>query len=116
MTHWEDKLRKFVSPVALIATGLFTSVFFTATIWRGVHHQFDDVFHNHLPTVIGLPGAAVASLCLVIVLRSVTGDIKFTIGRLASFEGASGPIIMWILCFLSMTFAIHYTWALAIAK
>jgi hypothetical protein len=60
---------------------------------------------------IGLPCAAMGALILVLILRTVAGNIELKILGL-EFKGASGPIIMWILCFLAMTLAINKTWDL----
>jgi hypothetical protein len=59
--------------------------------------------------VIGLPSAAVAALFVVLVLRTVAGDIEFKVPGL-EFRGASGPIIMWVMCFLAITTAIRWLW------
>ena len=71
---------------------------------------FDEVVRSHLATVIGLPACALASLGLVILLRTIAGNLEVSfLGN--TFKGASGPLIMWIFCFLAMTFAIRYTWS-----
>lgn len=72
---------------------------------------FDQVAIEHLVSVIGLPCAAISSLVLVLVLRTVAGNVEFKVLGF-EFKGASGPIIMWILCFLAMTLAITKTWDL----
>jgi hypothetical protein len=64
---------------------------------------------DHFAAVIGLPFAAISSLCLVLLLRYSAGPIEFE-GLGFKFKGASGPIIMWVLCFLAMVSAIKLLW------
>jgi len=43
------------------------------------------------------------------VFRTTEGQIKFdALGF--HFEGASGPIVMWVICFLAITLAIKVLW------
>ena len=65
----------------------------------------------HFAATIGLPAAGMASLCLVLVLRTVAGPIKFK-GLGFEFDGAAGPIIMWVICFLAIAIGIKTTWPL----
>jgi hypothetical protein len=51
-----------------------------------------------------------AALCLVIVLENTSGPIEFE-GLGFGFKGASGPLVLWCLCFLVMTAAIKAVWA-----
>lgn len=64
---------------------------------------------EHFPATIGLPSAALAALCLVSFLESSSGPIEFQ-GFGFVFNGASGPIILWVICFLSIASAIKLLW------
>jgi hypothetical protein len=64
---------------------------------------------QHFLAIVGLPFAALAALCLVIVLELQSGPIRMK-GLGFEFEGASGPIVLWIFCFLAITFAIKLVW------
>jgi len=100
-----------MSWVALIAVAIFSGFFFYEIAIISRLGFFDQLFLKHTPALVGLPIAAASSLALVLLLRTVSGDIQVTfIGF--EFKGAAGPLIMWILCFLAMTFAIKYTWPL----
>ena len=66
---------------------------------------------NHFPAVIGLPGAAAAAFVVVAVLRNTEGPIEFE-GLGFKFKGASGPVILWMLCFLAVSGAIRLLWPL----
>ena len=61
------------------------------------------------PTIIGLPFAALAALCLVLILEAKAGPIEFeALGF--KFRGASGPLVLWIFCFLAIVVAIKTLW------
>ena len=64
---------------------------------------------DHFAAVVGLPFASVGSLFLVLLLRYSAGPIEFE-GLGFKFKGASGPIVMWVLCFLATVSAIKLLW------
>lgn len=64
---------------------------------------------EHFAAVVGLPTAALGSLCIVLVLRISVGPLEFeAVGF--KFKGAAAPIVFWLLCFLAMTAAIKMLW------
>jgi hypothetical protein len=67
----------------------------------------------HYATVVGVPCCGLGALFIVLLLRNVAGAIQFKAFSL-EFKGASGPIIMWILCFWALTFAMMKTWNLTV--
>jgi len=68
-----------------------------------------DVVRNHFAVVIGLPMAGILALWVVTILRSQSGPIEFeAVGF--KFRGASGPVVLWIACFLSIAIAIRLLW------
>ena len=64
---------------------------------------------THYAATMGIPCAGLAALCLVVFLKTTNGPIEFEVLGM-KFRGASGPIIMWILCILAMVAAIHLLW------
>jgi hypothetical protein len=82
-------------------------VFTTYNIWNDP--ALRKVVQDHFAAVIGLPAAAIASLCVVLILEGTAGPIEFE-GLGFKFKGASGPIIFWIICFLVITGAIRICW------
>ena len=66
----------------------------------------------HYGTVVGIPCSGLGALFIVLLLRNVAGEIQFKAFGF-EFKGASGPIIMWILCFWALTLAMIKTWDLA---
>jgi hypothetical protein len=92
--------------VALGAGFLFGWYLYTTSdnvpAWR-------EVEFNHFPATVGLPVAAVGAFLIVSMFRTTQGTITIRVVGV-SFEGASGPIIMWVFCFLAMTVAIKILW------
>jgi hypothetical protein len=72
-----------------------------------------DVFRivvlENFAASVGLPAAAAAALFIVLVLKVTSGPIEFE-GLGFRFKGASGPIVLWVMCFLSMVFGIKALW------
>jgi len=68
-----------------------------------------DIVVAHFPAVCGLPGAALVALYVVSFLEKTSGQIEFE-GFGFKFRGASGPIVLWVLCFLSIVGAIKALW------
>lgn len=69
-----------------------------------------ELFQHHYAAIFGLPGAALLSFILVVVFEARFDNIEMEIMNVLKFRGASGPIILWVLCFLSMTAAIKLLW------
>lgn len=109
---WEGRLRRLTSCVAVIGAISFASIFFgrvaylafTKDLWMKVSLE-------HFPSVIGLPSAALLSLLIVLVLKAAAGPLEFKVPGF-EFKGASGPIVLWVVCFLAITWAIRFLWDL----
>lgn len=71
-----------------------------------------DIVKAHFAATIGLPMAALLSAFIVVALRHSKGPIKFE-GLGFKFEGSSGQVILWVICFLSITVAIRLLWTLS---
>lgn len=96
--------------VVLIGGALFAVFFVVGGAYLMLYEpKFSAIALGNVPTTIGLPCAALTSLALVVFLRTTDGPIEFDVFGL-KFKGASGPIVMWVLCFLSMAGAIHLLW------
>jgi hypothetical protein len=72
--------------------------------------EFKKVLLEHFACVVGLPMAAIASLFIVLVCEIFARDkIRFKVLGF-EFEGASGQVILWVLCFITMTAALNILW------
>jgi hypothetical protein len=87
------------------------------TTWCAVDPHPDPLFirqageHNRRTCqgMLGVPWAGGAAFIIVLVLRSSFGRVEFKVLG-TNFKGASGPIVMWILCFLVEIAAIRLLW------
>lgn len=61
-----------------------------------------DLVTDHFPAIIGLPAAALASFLIIAAFEARFDKIKMKVGQLVEFSGASGPIVLWVLCFCAM--------------
>lgn len=68
-----------------------------------------QILRDHFPAVMGLPMAALLAAFIVIGLRHSEGPMKFE-GLGMKFEGASGQVILWVVCFLAIASAIKLLW------
>jgi len=77
--------------------------------YHGISPQLAAFFEAHFPVTVGLPVAAVVALLLILVLRETTGKLEFeALGF--KFRGASGPVVLWVLCYLAITLSIKLLW------
>jgi hypothetical protein len=67
------------------------------------------ISEEHARAVLGVPWAGGAALIVVLILRTAFGAVEFKILGV-EFKGASGPIVMFLLCFLAETLAIQILW------
>jgi hypothetical protein len=68
-----------------------------------------SVLQQHYAATLGVPMSAVAALCIVLLLETAAGPIEIETPWL-KFRGAAAPVILWVLCFLAMTFALSWLW------
>lgn len=114
-THAGDSrstLRELSRWVVSLAALVLTAVFIiggTITITGQDKAWIVDIVRAHFAATVGLPGAALVALCLVLFLEHTSGNIEFE-GLGFKFKGASGPILLWMICFLAITVAIKLLW------
>ena len=68
-----------------------------------------DMARTQFGAMMLVPMAALVAFCVVIILEWTAGEIKFK-GFSFEFEGASGPIVLWVLCFLAIVAALRAFW------
>jgi hypothetical protein len=68
-----------------------------------------DILKAHYAAIVGLPAGAAVSFILVVLLRQTEGPIEFE-GLTFKFQGASGQVAMWVVCFLAFAGAIKLCW------
>ena len=106
----KSKSSRMARAFVLIGGAFFAGVFILGA--AGTIMTNSDLFNialNQLPATVGLPFSALGSLWLVMFLESTSGPMEFeTLGF--KFKGSSGPVVLWVMSFLSMTLAIKILW------
>jgi uncharacterized membrane protein YjgN (DUF898 family) len=69
----------------------------------------ERIVEKQFAVVVGLPLAAALAALIVIGLRHTEGPIKFK-GLGFEFEGTSGQVVLWVVCFLAIAGAIRLLW------
>jgi hypothetical protein len=104
-------LRSVAGWIVLFGAILLAGAFIiggTLTIWTG-QPWLVEIAREHFAATVGLPAAALVALCIVYFLEHTGGPIEFE-GLGFKFRGASGPIVLWVLCFLAITAGIRLLW------
>ncbi len=97
--------------LALVGTALVagTFIFFLARDIANAEPWMMEIFRGHPAAALGLPSGALAALCIVLFLEAKSGRIEFE-GFGFKFRGASGEIILWVICFLAIVGATKLLW------
>jgi hypothetical protein len=97
--------------ITILLAVMLISVLFRQEIAKNPEliNTFSFIIKERLPAVIGLPIAALFSLFLVSIFRITTGPIEFE-SPYVKIKGAAGPVIFWLICFLTITICIKLLW------
>ncbi len=109
------KLRRLVSwsvvSLAAVATlSFFAFIAYHATMGRAAPDTWPTVMiDKHFAAMVGTPLSAMTAYSIVSLLKVTNGPIEFeALGF--KFRGASGPIILWVFCFLAIGVVFHLLW------
>ena len=95
--------------IAIAASLLATIVSLSAIFAVWSSEQLWVIFFKHFPAIIGIPAAAGTAFILVVVLRQIEGPIEITAPGFL-LKGSAGQVILWVICFLSLIFALDRLW------
>lgn len=87
-----------VVPLAMLAVAQFDS-----------GSPFGQLITDHAAAMLGVPWAGGAASIVVLQFRATSGNIEFEVVGF-KFTGASGPIVLWAMCFLVEVLAIRLLW------
>ena len=114
------QMRRWVSWVTVIGTGIMSAFFFGFLIFQAIWGQaapdtwLSILLDKHYAAMVGTPLSAVTAFCIVTLLEVTNGPIEFeALGF--KFRGASGPIILWVFSFLAVGIVFHLLWGNAAA-
>ena len=112
-TRAERFFRRWAPPVVLVGVGLWGLFAGGFLAYHSLGGGFIvRIVEEHFPGMILVPMAVLMALCVVLLLRWTTGDLEFELWGQAKLKGASGPLTLWVVCFLAMVFAIWLLWPL----
>lgn len=89
--------------LCLLALGLWGVIFLTDV------NAFRAILYERFTVLVALPSAVIGALVVVSLFRQAESPIKIK-GLGLELEGAAGPVVLWVLCFLAMTAAIKLLW------
>lgn len=97
--------------VAIFAIALLgMCVVFLGVLYDGYKRDLLlPLFLDQFVAVVGIPYGMVVAGGIVQFFRGLHGPIEFQVGPL-KFAGATGPVILWILCFLATVGAMKMLW------
>jgi hypothetical protein len=86
--------------------GVFAWIIVGICFIYGVRMWFNSPLHPIFVPITGAAFCAALSFTLVLALEYATVPIKIKFSNV-DFEGASGPIILWCLCFFVISFGLY---------
>lgn len=109
-------LREVATWAMIVGTALLAAYFFGFLVYHTLKKTSADgswfltVIQKHFAATIAVPLSAISAACIVLLLRATTGgELSFTFLSL-EFSGVSGPVTLWVLCFLAMILAVRLLW------
>jgi len=99
-----------VAGTAAATVSLFSFIFYHA-VWGNASPDTWPVviIQKHFAAIVGTPLSVITSYCLVSLLKVTNGPIEFEAAGF-KFRGASGPIVLWLFCFLAIGAVFHLLW------
>lgn len=91
--------------VCSIVGGLTLFAFFVSDV--SAFRQ--TILIDHFIALFGLPAAAAAAFIIVTLFRQGEEPIRIK-GLGFEIQGAAGPVVLWVLCFLAICGAIKLLW------
>lgn len=96
--------------IAITGACLLGTIYLFWLFWGfNYDERFIEIMYEHMEAVLGVPGSIIVAFVLVSVLENVSGPVKFE-GLGFKFEGASGPIVMWVFVFLALVGGLKLLW------
>jgi len=106
------KLRRYVDWAFFIAAVLYCLFHAGFVIWNTINREqrLMDMVYEHYAAIVGLPFVGYAALAIVLLLEARSGEpVEFSVPGF-SFKGASGPIVLWVVCFMAISVCFKLLW------
>lgn len=104
--------RRVIVWSAIFATGAFAAMGVYPIVRAYLTNQawVDGILQKHFAATVGLPGMAALAFLIVITFEARFDAIEMEFFGIVKFKGASGPIILWVLCLLTMASCVRMLW------
>lgn len=105
-------VRRIIVWVAISATGLLSAVGAYPIVSADLENKswITGVIQRHFAATEGLPFIAGLAFLLVITFEARFDAIEMEFFGVVKLKGASGPIVLWALCFLTMAASLKMLW------
>jgi hypothetical protein len=107
----DERLRHWARWSAVVFAGVGGALLlgFVLSLLFSDREFIEGLFQSEVRAIVGIPLAALTAFCVVTILQATSGEIKFS-GMSFTFEGASGPVVLWVMCFLAVVMGIVALW------
>jgi hypothetical protein len=111
----ESLFRTWIGRICVLGVLLWAGFFFALLLYQSLYGEmapknwFMQMVQQHPAATIGLGISAISAFFIVSVLELTTGPARFEVLGF-KFQGTASQVILWVLCFLSMIFAVWLLW------
>jgi hypothetical protein len=104
-------MKQFVIWSAMLAAGAVGVSYLLFILYSTWYSEgwVQEVIRQHFAATVGLPLTGLATFLLVQVLQISAGQIELEVLGF-KLRGASGPVVLWVVCFLTVTAALKLVW------
>lgn len=106
-TSPERRLLRWVLVICLSAVVVVVTAGWVAAFLFGPAQN--GFVKEQIVGIVGIPAAASLAAIIVVMFRQTEGPIEFEAVFL-KLKGAGGPVVLWVLCFLSIVGSIKLLW------
>jgi hypothetical protein len=108
---YERRFGRALLGIGFLGVAVPSALAFAYTIRRLAQDgQLNTIIANHIPAIVGIPLAIMAAFLIVELLKGLHGPIRIT-SKLGEFEGATGPTLLWLFCFIALVWSIKLLWS-----
>jgi hypothetical protein len=107
--------RTWIARICVVGVLLWAGFFFAVILFQSLYGEmapknwFLQMVQQHPAATIGIGISAISAFFIVAVLELTTGTVQFEVLGF-KFQGTAGQVILWVLCFMSMVFAVWLLW------
>jgi hypothetical protein len=107
-----SQARRVIVWSAILATAGFSLIGIYPIAYAYLTHTtlIVAILEQHFAAIVGLPAIAALAFLIVITFEARFDAIEMEFFGIVKFKGAAGPIILWVLCVLTMSSCIRMLW------